>query len=191
MRLGVLLVAAACLSCAAPVRPVPATLPLGVLPERAPVWIDARFPLEDRDHIEAALARWNRALGGSMEYFLASDDLERPRDLLQLGGGPVVWGVTFTYNAQTPAGVPDTYLAQVFGDNDVQFYGDHMAAYGQWETVALHEIGHTLGLPDNPPGARLMTRPLTAGAECIDRGTLNDIAVRHPAWAGALRPECP
>lgn len=155
-----------------------------------PVWIDGRFPPPARDGIERALGRWNAALGGEREFVVASDELDRPRQWLGLADHPMAWGVTVTYHATTPTGVPDDYLAQVFGASDVHFYADHFTSES-YEWVALHELGHVLGLDDNEPHARLMSRPIDASAECIDTGTIAAVAHRRPSWAGHLVAECP
>ena len=158
---------------------------------QSPVWVDGRFPASRRDDIEHALARWNEALGGTRVFVVAADDVDRPLDWLGLAAHPLGWGVTFTYNASSPAGVPDRYLAQVFGAYNVQFYADHFPGPSLYELVALHEIGHLFGLEDNEPGAHLMSSPIDYTATCIDAGTLARIAVRRPSWASAFRAECP
>lgn len=187
-----LLLVATLSACAAPAeetRAIRDPRPVRVAYE-TPVFVDARFPVARRDAVEHALARWNAALGGARVFVVANDDLDRPRAWLGLSEHPLGWGVTVTYNAAAPDGVPALYLAEVVAGNDVQFYGDHIGTRYAYEQIALHELGHVLGLADNESGSRLMRRPLDEAATCIDAGTIAALVQRRPAWAADLQPEC-
>ena len=136
-----------------------------------PVWIDPRLSVGLRISVLGALAEWNTALNGYLRYELATDTYDGHSDGMRL---------YFEYSA-TAELADATTLGWVVSDdkNVVHLLGDgRNVTPGEMRVVAMHEIGHTLGV-SHLDGTGLMSPSYQTQTGCIDHATVQAVAAVH------------
>lgn len=153
----------------------------GVNALRIPVWIDADFSPRDRADIKAAVDGWNTALNGHRVYFVADDNAKG----LTEAGSPIQQivehdGLGLLFVAIPHFDVPTNVLGWVdeLGDNVVHL--DRAENNGTRQLiVALHEMGHTMGLDHVRTPYGLMGTVYTSQPPCVDETSVQILAALH------------
>lgn len=178
-------------SCIRPWPPVSKSAPPDVEID-TPIWIDARFTWQEKKAIERALGTWNRALEGQHRFFIASEDMLIPElGLVREARNALGWGVTFEYDdVMTGASFEgQPHLAELHHGSAVVFY-PKIFSVESYAVVALHEMGHVMGLDDNAKGSTLMSSPYNEEQRCIDSTSL-DLVAKGKHWERArMRTQC-
>ncbi len=151
--------------------------------EHWPVTISAKFTEAQTKDIKAALDEWNFTLNGYGHYDLVKEkanDVEI--DLALLGTLASDQGLVFTtVSAFDPEVVPNV-LAWVedLGAHQIFVVADRLGGR-DFKTIAMHEMGHTLGLEHVDVRGSLMGPyyPANETGGCIDEVTAINVASIH------------
>lgn len=141
-----------------------------------PVQIDSAFTTTEASAIVGAIDEWCDATDGGvcLEAIIA----HRDGDAISLRPGDLPGGEAGREMGRQIM-VDVDQLARAFEGDSVSF------AYAV-KVVAMHEIGHALGLPHAPDG--LMQEDVTNAPACIDARTLRAVCLAHDCGPNAKMP---
>lgn len=142
-----------------------------------PVYIDKAFSDQDKKEIKAALSVWNDTLNGYQRFYV-QDESWSP-NMIEEQGTYVILNDRegFKFVKIEPNGSEQGILGWVddFGDETVHLIPERCRSYGAddgLKIVAMHEIGHSLGIPHNGVEGSLLypyyTHQLPNDSSCID-----------------------
>lgn len=144
--------------------------------EIIPVRLDDGFTLGERAKILRAVNEWNFVLGGHVRFEIV-DHVE-----------PGLWSVI---SSHVPAPMNGSYpLGNTIAGGAGGVVLLHVDRLGtrNLESVALHELGHVLGLSHTDRG--LMAATYGPDQSCIDRTSVLALARRHGIQPDVLKSDC-
>jgi hypothetical protein len=161
---------------------------------RYPVWVDASFSTEQKNAIHQAMFRWNTALGGYARFQIYAENIARPSHSYIVNSEAAYARYYVTIDRATDGEEPNpAYLAwtDAVGGHVITMIPERVGLWSNDRDVAMHELGHVLGLPDDSTNLNtLMAIPVSGLKPCISDMTLRELAmVRH--WdITHMVPEC-
>lgn len=169
----------ACFGCAAPVSEAesPETIALD-----GEIRVSDDFLAVERAEIDAAVAEWYRATGGSFRFSLVSSPNDAPwsierREINDCGESGIARGC-----ARTAQRLIELDPWRIYPVGSVGFPLDE---FGDFRGVTLHELGHAIGLGHD---AGLLMEPERETANCIDLASLETACALR--GCAEMRPTC-
>ena len=157
---------------------------MDAIAEEVPVWIDKDFTEGHKADIRNALGEWNLALNGYRTYRVVDDQFVLNavvvEQVLNTSQGLIVLQRT---EDNVPDDLPGSVLAWVlrrfpFAVNIVE---DRIGTRDM-HLIAMHEMGHTLGLDDLEIYGTLMAVAYPGQSGCIDELAIRGVHGQNPNW---------
>jgi predicted Zn-dependent protease len=154
--------------------------PVRTMVAHIPVWVDADMPKSQKKAIREALEEWNFTLNGYTVLELETENFKMEQSVID----EVVnthEGIIIVSNRSSDVLVQliddEAVLAWVneLGGNVMHVISDRIGRRDM-KSIAMHEIGHALGLPHILVKHTMMFPSYTFGSTCIDEVTVRALA---------------